>query len=443
MGFHRRDQWVDEGSISRRWNYIGTTSLPANTNTVMSDTLRTGRNIPGWEASDFIRGRRPIDPALWREDAYFFESNKFIAERSVTEIVTSGYAQAQGRLGESGLLGHTSFLAGVRTEKTTTESQGYVRARVPSTAAQQTADPAGSAQRDYAGTQRRRTGGYTKSFPSAHLTHDITPNVKARVAWSTSYGKPSMANLLPNETVSRDAEGHDILTINNPSLLPQTSENWDIDLDWYFEPVGNLSVGFFHKTIKDYLVTGQEGGTVPTGPDNGFGGDYGGYLIRTSSNAGSAFVQGWEFNYRQQFNFLPGILRGLSGLVNYTWLTTHGNRGGTTILRTGQIPNFTPHSGNASLTWRWRKFSTRYLVNYSGERITAYAAATPWRNTYRVARTVMNLGFAYQLRPNLSVTCDIDNLTNEPQIVYRGNPDQLQSASYHGVNVTLGVSGRF
>ncbi len=182
---------------------------------------------------------------------------------------------------------------------------------------------------------------------------------------------------------------------------------------------------------------------MATGPDNGYGGDYGGYLIRTSSNGGSAFVQGWEFNYRQQYNFLPGILRGLSSLVNYTYVATHGNRGGTTILRTGQIPGFTPHSGNASLTWRYRKFSTRYLVNYSGERITAYAAATPWRNTYRVARTVMNLGFAYQLRPNLSLTCDIDNLTNEPQVVYRGSPDQLQSVSYHGVNLTLGVSGRF
>ena len=442
-GFHRRDQFVDEGSISRRWTYLGTTALPANRNVLLSDTQRTGRNIPVWEASDFIRNRRPIDPALWREDAYFFESNKFIAERSVTEVVTSGYAQLQGKFGGSGLLGRTGFLTGVRTEKTETEAVGYVRSRTPSNAALQLADPVRAAQIDYAGTRRTRLGGYTKSFPSAHLTHDITPNVKARAAWSTSYGKPSMANLLPNETVSRDAEGNDILTINNPSLLPQTSENWDFDLDWYFEPVGNLSVGWFRKAIKDYLITGQDGGTVPTGPDNGYGGDYGGYQIRTSSNGGSAYVQGWEFNYRQQFNFLPGILRGLSGLVNYTYLTSHGNRGGTVVRYTGEIPGFTPHSGNASLTWRWRKFSTRYLVNYSGERITAFNATAPWRNTYRVARTVMNLGFAYQVRPNVSLTCDIDNLTNEPQVVYRGSPDQLQSVSYHGLAVTLGVSGRF
>ena len=443
VGFHRRDQWVDEGSISRRWAYLGTTALPANTNVVMSDTLRTGRNLPVWEASDFIRGRRPIDPALWREDAYFFESNKFIAERSVTEIVTSGYGQLQGKFADSGFLGRTGFLTGVRTEKTETEATGYVRSRTPSNAALQASDPLRAAQLDYAGTQRTRTGGYTKSFPSAHLTHDISANVKARVAWSTSYGKPSMANLLPNETVSRNAEGNDILTINNPSLLPQTSTNWDIDLDWYFEPVGNLSVGFFHKTIKDYLVTGQDGGTVPTGADNGYAGDYGGYLIRTSSNGGSAFVQGWEFNYRQQFNFLPGVLRGLSGLVNYTYLTSHGNRGGATVRYTREIPGFTPHSGNASLTWRWRKFSTRYLVNHSGERITAFNANTAWRNTYRAARTVTNLGFAYQVRPNLNLTCDIDNLTNEPQVVFRGTRDQLQSVSYHGLAVTLGVSGRF
>ncbi len=442
-GFHRRDQWVDEGSISRRWAYTGTTALPANPNIVLSETLGVGSRIPQWEASDFIRNRRPIDPSLWREDAYFHESNKFIAERSVTEVVTSGYVQAQGKFGESGLLGRTGFLTGVRTEKTETESQGYVRSRTPSTAAQQLADPVGSAQRDYAGTRRRLEGGYTKSFPSVHLTHDITADVKARASWSTAYGKPGMANLLPNETVSVDADGNNLLTINNPSLRPQTSSNWDLDLDWYFEPVGNLSLGFFHKTIKDYLVTGIPGPTVPTGNDNGYNGDYAGYQTRTSSNAGSAIIQGWDFAYRQQFNFLPGVLKGLSGMVNYTYQQIRGDFGGTTVRRTGEVAGFTPHSGNASLTWRWRSFSTRYLVNYSGPRITAFTAATPGRNIYRAARTVMNLGFGYQVSPRVTLTCDIDNLTNEPQLFYRYTRDQLQSVSVHGTAVTLGVSGRF
>ena len=107
------------------------------------------------------------------------------------------------------------------------------------------------------------------------------------------------------------------------------------------------------------------------------------------------------------------------------------------------MPGFTPHSGNASLTWRYRGFSVRYLVNYSGERITAFNAAAPQRNTYTVARTVENLGFAYQVNPRFTLTCDIDNLINAPVISYRGSRDRVSSQSYYGLAVTLGVAGRF
>jgi TonB-dependent receptor len=442
-GFHYRHQWVDESSLSRRWTYTGTTALPASTALLMSDTVETGRRLPVWEAADVIRARLPITPSVWAEDGYYHESNKFIADRSVAEAVTSGYAQAQGKFADSGVLGRTGFLAGVRMEDTKTESRGYVRARIASGNALRLSNPAEAARQDYAGTERKLSGGFKKAFPSVHLTHDLLRNVKLRASWSNSYGKPSMANLLPNETASTDAEGNSILTINNPSLRPQLSENWDLDLDWYFEPVGNLSIAWFHKRIADYIVTGIEGPTIATGTDNGYNGDYAGFLTRTSGNAGYAIVQGWELVWLQQFTFLPGALRGFSGMVNYTYLDTRGDFGGATIRRTGQVPGFTPHSGNASLTWRWRGFSVRYLVNYSGERITAFNATAAQRNTYRVARTVENLGFAYQFNPRFSVTCDIDNLTNEPIVSYRGTRDRVSSQSYYGLAITLGIAGRF
>ena len=50
-----------------------------------------------------------------------------------------------------------------------------------STAAQQAADPIGSATRDYAGTRRELHGDYTKAFPSMHLTYDVTPGLKPPV----------------------------------------------------------------------------------------------------------------------------------------------------------------------------------------------------------------------------------------------------------------------
>jgi TonB-dependent receptor len=439
-GVRWRQQQAGNTTLSRRWNYAGTGALAADPTLFMFDERKTGRRIPQWQASDFMRDLEPATPSLWSEDVYFREQNKYTGTRAVTESVAAGYAMAQGRLGRARVLGRTGFLAGVRTEKTDTESWGWVRARTASSNAQRLADPVGAAERDYAAHRRELEGGYTKSFPSAHLTHDILPGLKGRVSWSTSYGRPSMTNLLPNESVN---ENNQTLTVNNPSLLPQMATNWDVTLDYFFEPVGNVSVGWFHKAITDYIVGGILSGTISGGPDNGYNGEYEGFTRLTSANAGTAVVQGWELSYQQQFTFLPGFLKGLGGFANFTYLDTHGNFGGRTNLTGGQIAGFVPRTANAGLSWRHRGFSSRVLVNHTGSHITSYSAASLGRNLYRFERTVVNVGFAWQLRPALQLTCDVTNLFNEPQAFYRGIPDQMQSTVLLGTTMTLGVSGRF
>ncbi len=233
------------------------------------------------------------------------------------------------------------------------------------------------------------------------------------------------------------------LTVNNPSLLPQSAKNWDASLEYYFEPVGSLSVGFFHKTIRDFIVTGINGGTIGTGTDNGYAGEYGGFTRLSIANAGTAFVQGWEFSYQQQLTFLPGPFRGLAVAANYTLLDTHGNFGGTAYLATGQVAGFIPRTANLSLAWRHRGWSARCLVNFTGAHLQTYSAASLGRNLYRFERTITNVGIGYQVRPSLTVTLDVDNLFNEPQTRYRGIPDQMQSTSLTGTTVTVGLNGRF
>ena len=429
-----REQMAREVSRARRWNYTGTTALPADPSLVMWDQLKTGRRIPQWESAAFINAEVPNSPSLWNEDIYFREMSRYTGTRQVTETVTAGYVMGHAKVGKTG------FLAGVRTEKTETESWGWVRNRTGSTAAQQAADPIGSATRDYANTRRDLEGSYTKSFPSAHLTHDITPNLKARLSWSTSFGRPAMTNLLPNETIS---EANQTLTINNPSLKPQTSENWDAALEYYFEPVGNFSVGWFHKEIKDFLVSGQLVGTVPSGPNNGFNGEYAGFSALTTLNAGTAFVQGWEISYQQQFTFLPGLLKGLSFSANYTDIKTHGDFGGAASLGTNQVAGFIPQTANVSVSWRYRSLSARLLANYTSDYISSYTAASVGRNQYRQERTIVNLGVSYQLNQRLSFNVDVNNLFNEPVVFYRGIPDQMERTLITGTTISFGISGRF
>lgn len=439
-GVNWRQQRISSWNLTRRWSYIGTGPLAADPSLVMFDKVKTGRQIPQWQSDDFIKNGTPVNPALWNEDKYYHEANKYTGTRAVTEAVSAGFLMVQGKLGHDGVLGRTGYLAGVRTEKTDTGSWGWVRARIPSTTADQIADPVGSAQRDYANTFRQIDGSYTKSFPSVHLTHDLTPNLKARLSWSTGFGRPSMSNALPNESINETAQ---TLTINNPSLLPQMASNWDATLDYYFEPVGNLSVGYFRKTIKDFIVSGINVGTVATGTNNGYNGEYGGFTRLTTSNAGTAFVEGWELAYQQQFTFLPGLLKGLGLSVNYTVLNTRGDFGGTANLSTGQVAGFIPRTGNISLSWRYGRFSTRLLYNYTSDYITSYSAASVGRNLYRFERSSVNAGLEYRIRPETSLTFDISNPFAEPQRLYRGIPDQMQSTINNFTTITVGIAGRF
>jgi iron complex outermembrane receptor protein len=432
-GVHFREQMAHDFNRNRRWTYRGTT-LPSDPSIVIKNTVETGRVVPFWYASQFFRDRNPIDASLWTEDRYWGEMLKFTGTRRVTEAVTAGYVMAQGRIGDTG------FLTGVRREKTETESWGWVRTRTPSTVAQQTADPVGSALRDYGNTRRELEGGYTKSFPSVHLTQDISRNWKARLSWSTSFGRPPMTSFLPNETINETAR---TLTVNNPSLLPQSAKNWDASLEYYFEPVGSVSVGWFHKTIKDFIVSGINTGTIGTGTDNGYDGEYGGFTQLSSRNAGTAYVKGWEVSYQQQFTFLPGLLKGLGTTMNFTALEARGNFGGAGQLKSKDVEGFVPRIANVSLFWRHRGFTSRVILNYTGEHINEYAEGSPARNRYFFSRTVINAGIGYQWRPSVTFSIDANNLTNAPQAAYRGYKDQRQFMLYGGTTITAGVNGRF
>ena len=185
-----RQQSFARWNRSRRWSYIGTGPLAPDSGLIMFDRVKTGRQIPHWQADTFIKGGNPVTPALWNEDLYFHESTKFTGTSRVMETVSSGFVMAQGRLGREGFLGRTGYLTGVRSEKTEMEGAGWVRARIASATALRLADPAGAARSDYANTHREITGSYTKSFPSVHLTHEVTSNLKARLSWSTNFGRP-------------------------------------------------------------------------------------------------------------------------------------------------------------------------------------------------------------------------------------------------------------
>lgn len=428
-----RQQTVTDWANRRRWSYIGTTALPTEPSIILTDHIRNKRMVPVWDAGQFLRDGQPINPELWREDLYYHYQTNYTNTREVEETVYAGYGMLQGKFGQNG------FLTGVRMERTDTVSDGYVRVRRGSTTAEQTADPLGAALKDYEGTKRHLEGSYTKSFPSVHLYRNFTKDLKVRVSYSTSFGRPNMENLLPNESINETLQE---LTVNNPALLPQTAKNWDFTLEYYFQPSGNITLGAFKKTIKNYIIGGVNVGVIPEGQDNGYDGEYAGWTKRTSMNAGTTFVQGMEFSIFQQLRFLPGIFTRTSINANYTMIKTHGEFGDGVQRKDGDVPGFMPRTGNVSLSWNYKKFGTRILYNYTSRHLRDYNTILS-RRRYMNNRELVNLGLTYQLRPDLTLQCDIANLFNRPQRYYRYVDSQMETYLEQGTTISFGVQGRF
>ncbi len=439
-GLSRRSQVIDVWAKDQhRWTYTGTGPLLTQ-NIPNYYSQETGIVFPRWYSNDFMDKRRPKDPALWSEDRYYNESQKYSGTRGLKEVAQAAYLMAQGRLGTEGFLGRTGYLGGVRVEDTTVDSWGWIQARVASAAALRISDPVAAARQDFANTFRPLHGEYRKPFPSLHTWHDVTNNVKVRASYSTSFGRADLGNFLPSE--SYDVNNQRV-TVNNPGLLPQQAKNWDFSLEYYFEPVGSLSVGWFHKSIRDYIIANQEIRTIPSGADNGYNGEYANWTEFSSLNAGSAIAEGWEFAYRQQFTFLPGMLKGLAASFNYTWIDGHGPLNGANgYLNKKELAGFIPYVANASLSWRYRKFGTRLLYNFTGEYITSFNA-NPALRQYRESFKTLNVGVAYQLRPDVGFTLDVSNIFNEPQVLYRGFKGRTNQVTYNFVTITAGINGRF
>ncbi|MFM9091611.1 MAG: TonB-dependent receptor, partial [Verrucomicrobiota bacterium] len=360
-GLRFRRQTAEEVGGDRRWQYAGPDGVPgSNPATGRNDadlslfqfkdvkTTESLRNGPiPYTHVGYVAEHVKENPSHWFSDRYYDESRKYLGTRRVIEDVSSASLMGGSRWRQ------LRAVAGVRFEETEVTGRGFVRARTLATAAA-IPDPVLRAQADYANF-RRISGKYSETFPGAYLTYNFSRTFLARANWSNSIGRPPFANLVPREDVNDQTQ---TLTVGNPALKPQFAENIDFTLEYYFEPVGAFSVGVFRKKLKDFIVT-LGGETVPNGPDNGFGGSYGGYNLITDRNAGTATIQGIELSFQQQLTFLPGVLKRMSVFANSPRLTTEGDYGSTGPRTTNLVPNFVPTTANAGLSFPWRKVRAR------------------------------------------------------------------------------------
>jgi TonB-dependent receptor len=360
----------------------------------------------------------------------------------VKEDITAAYVMATLRTGRLTTVG------GVRFEDTQLMGDGFKNEISREEAARRAAfvgpvTPEETIRRTLAqfGNPIRSEAGYNDFFPSVNFKYQFRPNLIARASYAESIGRPAIGSIRPSMSVNTTNE---TLTANNPNLKPQSAQNIDLSLEYYFKSAGLFSVGAFRKDLKDFIFRSTTAVTLP--PGNPYGEEYVGYELITDINGGEAWVRGLEFAYQQQMNNLdvPRLLKPFGIFANYTYLETEGNYTGPNgTSSSGAVPNFTPRSGNLGLSWIAYDWTVRVKAKYEGDRLRSYNA-NPAQRIYTNHNYPIDLNISYNVNRKLTLFVDVINVFDARTFDdYQYVEDRPLRTFKFSTYIKAGVSGRF
>ncbi|MDO8540282.1 MAG: TonB-dependent receptor [Opitutaceae bacterium] len=393
-----------------------------------------------WMHLPTLEATMASSPAHFVEDPVNTLTQALRNNISAEEQVYSAYIMGSTRLGR------LNILTGLRVEETHVTGKGTVQVLTPEERARRAAWSGALTEEERLRriraeyVPRTNSGKYRDVFPSVHFRYEFFEGILARASYSTGIGRPAFATIIPNDRIDDENER---ATISNTALEPQYADNFDLSLEYYFKPVGLLSAGVFLKELSSFIFTADMG-EIPAGPDNGFAGDYAGYILRTQANGGSATVRGLELAYQQQFSNLPGFWKGFGIFVNYTRLETKGDYGDIGV-NTGpaDLVGFVPKSGNIGITYNAHPWSVRAQMNYTGSQLFRFNSNLANRQ-YEYSKNPLDLSVKYSFGPRFSVYCDVINVFRSPiQRRYQYVPTREMGHDLYSPVIKAGISGRF
>jgi iron complex outermembrane recepter protein len=383
---------------------------------------------------------------------------KLQSEADIDERQKSAYMMGTVKLTKK-----LTALAGLRYEKTETAGTSFDdigHAKATAAAGTSNTNDISYIYSRY-GSRIKRTKEYDNVLPSMQFRYEPKRNVVARFAYFKSILRPDYNQVTGGVTVNDASSAPFVFTLRNTEIVPEMSDNFDLALEYYFEPVGVVSVNLFYKKISDIqianTITINSESDIPEAiTDLGYTFAQlgtGVSTVATRLNGGEANVKGAEFSYSQELTYLPGALNGLGVTANLTYVqpsdealfsSTIGNDGGFSRWSGNFIVRYKYKNFDMQVTSTYTNATVRSVANVSyasdGTRIEAPAGG---RKLYTAARTVYGLNMGYRIHKNATVFLNVSNLTNEPQTRYEVRPLVTQRDGDYGATYNIGIKGRF
>lgn len=265
-----------------------------------------------------------------------------------------------------------------------------------------------------------------------HATYRWSDRLIFRASFNDSITRPDF-NQLAGGTVINDEANPPTARISNSSLRAEHGENIFASAEYYFPKSGGfLTLSGARRNITDLIQ--ENAFDVPPGEDFNPGDGLGGYRVTTFTNVRKAKVTSGELSYRQNFTFLPGMLRGVSIFANYT------------RLHYDFYENFRrpKNIANGGVSFDHRGFSFRWNVIWVPKFRPLATPANGW-GVFTGERLTNDAQVSYRVSRYVAVYASARNIFNKPQVNYYGSGGAtiMNRYSDYGAIWTVGIRGQF
>lgn len=335
---------------------------------------------------------------------------------------------------------------------------------------------------------------YNDFLPAINLNYTIGDDMVLRAAASKVIARPGLQYQAPSitaQTFPSSSNGTNYqgltMTTGNPELKPYRAKTVDIGWEWYFAKGAMISVTGFVKwvsdnpqvavssgNISDFLSADQISAVEKFYQANQYNADgtlnaTNDYNLRYLQNNGTIAVtqarngkggtlEGLEFIYQQNLDFIPAVFGGAGFGLNANYTKIHSKQHyivNATLTSTlyGDAPwlGASPDAWNLTVYYDGPNWSARvssafrsgYLYLYpvaGGSDVLGYGDS-PLVQDFGYSKNTMNVDFSgnYDITENIELTVDALNLTNQPdrRWAYQNSPQVTKYAS-SGRQVFLG-----
>ena len=392
--------------------------------------------------------------------------NAVTGSQRAAEVISSGFLRGDVAFFDRRL----KLVGGVRAEQTNVQGEGPLT------------DPTRAFQRDASGRILRNAAGaplllvptnaglaysqltlidrglraqkeYLRLFPSLNASYNLRENLILRSAFYTSVGRPNFnqyagALTLPDtENLPNASNANSRITVNNAGIKAWSAKTTKVRLEYYFEGVGNLSIGAFRRDFENFFgnvtfpATPEFLALYDLDPAN-----YGAYSVVTQYNLPTTVqMTGLDFEYKQALTFLPHWARGVQVFANVSALRTQGDGA-------AEFNGFTPRTYNWGVSVFRPKFTLRANWNYRGrQRGNAVIGRSIESGTYNWNSKQLNVDLQadYTFTRRLALFAAIrnfgDSAPTDSKIFGPSTPSHanFRSREEVGALVTFGVKGTF